>query len=259
MIKKLFITAGIGTLISIVALCAAAGLAGREIGTKGWALNLVKDGDHMRIRKGDASKLPVSATKTLPWTGGELLTIDLPVKVEYVQGPENTVTVTGAQSQIDAVRLEGGKLWMTDTPENQESINFVIGPDGIDAQSSHDGVSIVVTAPSINRFVVLGDGELAVHNYDQPKLDLELDGDGSFVASGRSEAVKVALSGSGNADLGDIHAKTAEVSVSGSGRTTIRASEKASVDISGSGNVELSAKPAAVVSHISGSGSLDQY
>jgi hypothetical protein len=258
MIKKLFITAGIATVVSIACMAGAFALAGNEIGTKGYSLSVIEDGDHIRFRKGEAAKPQPMATRTIAWTGGDLLSSELDADVEYVQGAEASIRITGPQALIDAVRFDQGKLWMIDSPNTPESVNFTIGPDGIDAQSNKEGLRIVVTAPSVTRFLVLGSGVIDVHNYDQPKLDVEVHGSGSFHGSGITQVATVNLSGSGEADLEELRAKDATVKLSGSGNTDIHASGKVTVDLSGSGNVELKTKPESLASNISGSGSLDQ-
>jgi hypothetical protein len=258
MIKKLFITAGITAVVSVACLAGAFALGGQEIATKGWSLSVIEDGDHIRFRKGEAAKPAPVATRTIAWTGKDSLASELDADVEYVQGAEASIRITGPQALINAVRFDDGKLWMLDAPNTPESVNFTIGPDGIDAQSSKEGLRIVVTAPSVTRFLVLGSGVIDVHNYDQPKLDVEVHGSGSFHGSGITQVATVNLSGSGEADLEDLRAKDATVKLSGSGNTDLHASGKVTVDLSGSGNVELKTKPESLTSNISGSGSLDQ-
>lgn len=258
MIKKLFIVAGVSAVVSVICLTGAAALAGNEIGTKGWSVSVIEDGDHIRFRKGDAAKPQPAATRNLAWTGSDLLSSDLDADVEYVQGDDASIRITGPQTLIDAVRFDAGKLWMLDTPNTPDSVHFTIGPDGIEAQSNREGLRIVVTAPSVTRFQVLGSGVIDVHNYDQPKIDVEVHGSGSFHGSGLTRVATVNLSGSGEADLENLRATDADVRLSGSGNTDIHASGKVKVDLSGSGNVELKTKPESLESTISGSGSLDQ-
>lgn len=258
MIKKLFIVAGISTLVSVIALTGAAALASREIGTKGYAISLVKENEGMRIRKGDNARAIVK-TKTVPWAGGNTLTLDLAAKVQYVQGAENSIVITGPQALLDAVKIDNGHLWIMDTEDEPETINFMIGPDGFEAKSDHEGLKIVVTAPSIDTFLLNGDGDLEVYNYDQPKLSVDLSGNGVLEVSGQTKMLKIVQSGNGQSDLGNLRAQDADVLLSGSGNTKVRAVGKANVNISGAGHVEMATKPETLVSHISGSGSLDQY
>lgn len=259
MIKKLFIVAGIATAVSAVCLVGAFALAGHEVGTKGWSLSIIDDDGLMRFRKNDASAKPAPmATRTIAWTGTDLLASDLDADVEYAQGAEASIRITGPQALVDAVRFDNGKLWMLNTPDTPDEIKFTIGPNGIDAQKSREALRIVVTAPAVHRFQVLGSGVLDIHNYDQPTLDVEVHGSGSFHGSGVTKVATVNLSGSGDADLENLRATDADVRLSGSGDTEVHASGKVKVDLSGSGNVELKTKPESLESTISGSGSLDQ-
>ena len=75
MIRKLFLFSGGAFLVALVCLAGAAALVSDEVGTKGWNIGLIKDGDHVRIGKGEAGKPEPSTSKTIAWTGGDLLAV----------------------------------------------------------------------------------------------------------------------------------------------------------------------------------------
>ena len=88
MIRKLFLFSGGAFLLALVCLAGAAALVSNEVGTKGWNIGLIKDGDHVRIGKGEAGKPEPSTSKTIAWTGGDLLAVDLPAgEEEHVDPP----------------------------------------------------------------------------------------------------------------------------------------------------------------------------
>lgn len=257
MIRKLFLFSGGAFLVALVCLAGAAALVSNEVGTKGWNIGLIKDGDHLRIGKGEAGKPEPSTSKTIAWTGGDLLAVDLPADVVYTQGPAASVTITGPQSLVNRITLDNGRLSIADGPEHRESVNFTWGKDGFEARTSHQGARITVTAPNVKRFEMTGSGDLDLRGYDQPSIDISIAGSGSVHAVGRTQALKLNVSGSGSADLAALETKDADVSVNGSGDATIHATGQAKIDISGSGNVDLATKPAKIDTTISGSGTVD--
>ena len=258
MIRKLFLFSAGAFVLSLVCLAGAAALVSNEVGTKGWNIGLITEGDRVRIGKGEAGKPEPSTSKTLAWTGGDLLAVDLPADVVYTQGPSASVTITGPQSLVDRIRLENGRLSIADGPDHKESLNLTWNKDGWDARTSHEGARITVTAPAVKRFEMTGSGDLDLRGYDQPSIDINIAGSGSVHAVGRTVALKLNVSGSGDADLAALQAKDADVSVSGSGGTDVYATGTAKIDISGSGNVDLATKPAKIDTTISGSGTVDQ-
>jgi hypothetical protein len=258
MIRKLFLFSGGAFVLSLVCLAGAAALVTNEVGTKGWNVGVTTEGDHIRIGKGEAGKPEASTSKTLAWTGGDLLAVDLPANVVYTQGPTASVTISGPQSLVDRIKLENGRLSIADGPDHKESINLSWNKDGWDTRTSHEGARITVTAPAVKRFEMTGSGDLDLRGYDQPSLDINIAGSGSVHAVGRTEVLRLAVSGSGEADLAALHAKDADVSISGSGGANVYATGRAKIDIAGSGNVDLAIKPAKVETTLSGSGTVDQ-
>ena len=258
MIRKLFLFSGGAFLVALVCLAGAAALVSNQIGSTGWNIGLIKDGDHVRIGKGETAKPEPSTSKTLTWTGGDLLAVDLPADVVYTQGPAASVTVSGPQSLVNRINLDNGRLSISDGPDHKESFNFTWDKNGIASSTSHEGARITVTAPNVKRFEMTGSGDLDLRGYDQPSIDISIAGSGSVHAVGRTQALKLNVSGSGSADLAALETKDADVSVNGSGDATIHASGRAKIDISGSGNVDLATKPAKVDTTISGSGTVDQ-
>lgn len=259
MIRKLLIGAAACAGLSLACLTGAAALVSHDLGGNGWNLTLDKDSQRgVHFTHGKAAGPVATAQKTLPWTGGDTLTIASNASVEYVQGNAASVVITGPQTAIDRVHLDNNRLYMSDDTGHEETLNLHLGPDGFTARSDHGEVKIVVTAPSVTHFNLSGDGDLHLTNYNQPTLGLILSGSGGVNASGHADMVKVELSGDGDADLSQLAAKDANVSISGAGDTQLAATGAVTADISGSGDLNLKTKPQTVSSHISGSGGLNQ-
>lgn len=258
MIRKLFLFAGVSFVISIGCIAASAALISQDVNTHGWNMSVLEDGDHVRFKKGDFAKADLPVTKTLAWTGGDSLSVDVPADVVYTQGPTAGITLTGPQALLDRLQFNDGKLTYTDGPERQHIVTLHWGQDGFDARDSDDNLKIVVTAPNVKTFALAGNGDLSLHGYDQKSLDVTLSGNGSINATGHTDALKLTISGDGDADLEGLAIKDADITINGSGDATLAATGKAQVNIAGSGDVDLTIKPTSLVSHISGSGSVNQ-
>ena len=192
-----------------------------------------------RPRSRDADETPTS--REIAWTGGDTINVDLPADVKYTQGPGPAkLVVSGPRDAVADVEVEDGQVRYRH-------------------DSDHDAdVTIVMTAPSVTRFEMSGSGKLAIADYRQDKLTLELAGDADVTAKGEAKAIDLSISGSANADLGEVKASSADVDIEGSGEATLTPADAAKIDISGSGEVILLSRPAKLESNVSGSGSIRQ-
>ena len=258
MIKNLLITAGGAFVVSLACLSGAAALVGHDIRTKGYNLNLVQVGDHLRIVEGEAAKPEKTAANTLAWPGGNRLDVDLPGDVIYTQGAAASVNITGPQSLVSRVRLDGGRLYLVPGDEPVKSLHLAYDHGRLDATGPDTQLHVTIVAPSVTSFTVSGSGGLSVHDYNQPALDVALNGSGAVDVDGKTAALKLEQNGSGAVDLSSLTTQDADVSVSGSGNAEVHATGKAQIGISGSGTVALTSKPATLTTSISGSGTVNQ-
>lgn len=259
MIRTLFIIAGAALVLCIVTVGGAVAIGGQDLQRHGWAWTFKDDGGETvrfeRVRGGGTDDLGPNVTRTLAWTGGETLRLDSAVDVEYVQGEANSVVVTGPKGLADRVRLEDGRLYLGD---GDERVVFGWSSGNFSARSERDELKIVVTAPAVKRFEVNGSSDVVIRGYDQPTMALDISGSAEVTASGRTEALDLDISGSGEAALDDLATARAVVDVSGSGDAHIAPTDEAQISISGSGDVGLSTRPARLNSDISGSGDVYQ-
>lgn len=251
MIRTLLIIAGAAFVLALASIGGAMALGGRELAANGWTWTLRDGDDTIHFERGDTSDRGPQVTRTLDWTGGDTLTVSLSGDVEYVQGPNAGVVITGPKSVVDRVRLQNGELSMTD---GGEVVVFNWNDHGPNAWAESEQLKIVVTAPSVTRFDVRGSPDLTITGYDQKTMRVDVSGSGSTRATGRTDALTVDLNGSGEAELANLVARTAQIDVAGSGEAEINASDEVAVDISGSGDVNLTRRPARVTQQISGSG-----
>jgi len=255
MIRTLLIIAVAALVLATASLGGAAALGGRDLARHGWAWTFHDDNGESdrfeRVRGGGSDDLGPVVTRTLSWDGDQSLAIDAAMNVEYVQGPTTGVVVTGPRSLADRVRLDNGRLSLGD---GGERVVFGWDQNGPTARSERDELRIVVTAPNLNAFNMEGSGRLTLRDYDQETLAVDISGSGEVEANGRTRALTLYISGSGDADLSGLATTDARVTIAGSGDARVAPTGRADISISGSGDVGLTTRPANVNQTISGSG-----
>ena len=99
-----------------------------------------------------------------------------------------------------------------------------------------------------------GSGDAAIAPRDAAHVSIIGNGSGDVEAEGSTDNLKVAMHGSGDAKLGRLAAKNADVNIVGSGEAEIAPAEKLNVGIVGSGDVQLRTEPKSIDVSIRGSG-----
>ena len=251
MVRVLVMIAVTGFFVSLVTLSTAIALGGPEVlGHVAW--NGFDRGhwdwdDDWNWRHGDRWDRHErdggpETTRQLTWDGGDSLEVEIPADVQYTQAPgAPKVTVSGPERLVSDVEIDGGTIRYMGHHHNHWG-----------------GLTIVMSAPAVKRFELSGSGKLDIAGYKQDRLSLDISGSADVTAAGETDAVDVSVSGSGEADLSALKAKTADVDIHGSGEARLAPTDAAKVDISGSGEVTLLTHPPRLDTNISGSGSLHQ-
>ena len=258
MIRNLLIISGAGLILAIVGIGGAFAVGGRDLARHDWTWVVTDDNagdDSFKIERGAVSP---DTTRTLAWTGDQRLAINLPADITYdQQADEPGVTIIGPKTVVDRVRFANGRLTMDDAPRGDRSyIRWT--RTGIHGWSETDVLKVIIKAPSVKAFDLSGMTQLNIRGYDQPTLDLTMTGGSDVQAQGKTEAVTLDISGSGNAELEELFVTDAKLRVSGSGDAEVGPTGKAEVDVSGSGTVRLTRRPAQLRQDISGSGDVTQ-
>lgn len=261
MIRNALIIAAASFVLMLGCFAGVAALAGPVIMKDGWTIpfdedtdvSFTENGRHVSIKGGRPASPVVS--RQFGWTGGDILKLDVPSDVEYVQGPVGKIEVTGPKSMVDHLVVDGGAIRLAGDIEGE---SLTIDRNGIRVQSGPDRLKIVVTAPGVRRFELSGSGDLDIAGYDQPTLAVSIAGSGDVSANGKTTALDVKTNGSGSAYLDRVTTKDATVAIQGSGGVDISPSANVKIDITGSGDVSLQSEATNVVSSISGSGSVRQ-
>jgi hypothetical protein len=72
---------------------------------------------------------------------------------------------------------------------------------------------------------------------------IDVSGSGDIEADGRTDRLSLDVDGSGDADVADLVARTARVTVSGSGDASVRADDELDLRLDGSGDIEYRGNP----------------
>lgn len=247
MIRVLVMIAVTGFLMSVVTLSTAVAIGGPDIvtdiarnnwgdhwsGSNRW--NWDRDDRDWRRDRGP------QGTRELAWTGGDTLDVDVPAEITYTQSAgAGKLTISGPQRDLDNLVLENGRL------------HFAHG------RHRRGDLTIVMTAPAVNRFNLMGSGRLAIQDYKQDKLSIDVSGDTEISAKGETKGLSLSMSGSGQTDFSDLKLGDADVDIDGSGQATLAPTGVANINISGSGDVTLLTRPSKLETNVSGSGSIHQ-
>lgn len=230
MTKFLLLVAGVGFAVCIACFSAVAAMGGLNLSRQSWGW----DSRHGPPIHGDG---PMTE-RTLAWKGGDSLTVNVQAEVEYAQGPDATLVITGPKGAVDNLRLDGDTL----TYDRR--------------MRSWPRLKIVMIAPGVSEFTLNGSQRLTITGYDQRSLEVSIHGSGDVTAAGRADEVELTIAGSGDADLAWLDARSAQVNVAGSGKAVIAPRDKAEVNIAGSGDVVLTTDPPQVETNIVGSGKI---
>ncbi len=201
-------------------------------------------------------------TRDLDLPAFDAIRLSMSANVYISQGPAQSVRIEAQQNIIDNIIKEvEGSTWR-------------IRPDRM--VTRHEGVRIYITVPRLTEASVSGSGDITgetafsgvdrfysgISGSGNVKLDLQageidvkVSGSGNVSLEGSANSLLIKISGSGHVNADDLMAKTCNIQVSGSGRSSVNVSEELDVKISGSGDVAYKGRPR-LRSNISGSGDL---
>jgi hypothetical protein len=257
MIRNLLIITGVGLFLAIVGIGGAVALGGRDLARHEWTW-VVSEGpmgdSDLRLQRG---RVEPDATRTLAWDGAERLSVDVPAEVTFVQGDQAGVRLTGPRSVVDRVRFENGRLTLHDVGHDTERGYIRWSANGVRVWSETESLRVVVTAPDVRAFEMVGSGDLSIRDYDQPALELTVHGPGDIDVHGRTDLLTVEVNGSGDVDLDRLVTTDAAITIRGSGDVVAGPTGSARVDVAGSGDVTLTRRPDRLSQTIDGSGDVD--
>ena len=159
-----------------------------------------------------------------------------------VEGSGN-IEADGKIGRLKAVITGSGTLAATGNADDLE----------VNVQGSGDAKlgNLVVKNANVT---IAGSGDVEIAPQGASRVDITGAGSGGIKATGTADILKVDVRGSGDARLGGLTARTADVDIDGSGEVEVAPQESLNVGIAGSGDVILRSEPKKLDASIAGSG-----
>lgn len=189
--------------------------------------------------------------------------LECSANIYFMQGDEQSVKVEAEDNIISHITTEvkGGEL--------------IVSTDGKNIRT-HKEINVYVTVKELCLLELSGSGNMIGKGHiNCDNMVMSVSGSGNIKADVRSLTMKIKVSGSGNLDVsgtvttcdiriagsGNVNAKNLQtlnsaVSISGSGKSIVNASNELDVSIPGSGMVRYTSEPQKLRTSITGSGSV---
>ena len=115
-------------------------------------------------------------------------------------------------------------------------------------------IKVWITTPNLEAYKTSGSGDVVIHQLNNSRLDLTINGSSDIVVAGRTGHLDLAIHGSGSARLADLAARNAKAALYGSGDATVRATDQLDASVFGSGTLRYVGSPRYLGQHTFGSG-----
>jgi hypothetical protein len=165
-----------------------------------------------------------------------------------------TMQIEVAAGQTQSVQLVG------DSPAFDRVLTTV--KDGtliVDTKlerNNHYRLKLIVSVPDVSKLVVEGTGSMKVTGIANNRLAIDLPGTGEIKVDGSTGDLKISVDGTGDISARKLNAKSATVSMAGTGAATITATESVDATVTGTGSIDIDGHPANVHKHVTGVGSI---
>lgn len=175
-------------------------------------------------------------TRTFTWPDGDRLELDVPATLHFRPAATWTLAIRGRARTLERLQVSGGRIAL-------ESGQHRLGD-----------LDIELSGPALRAVVLNGAGELTLDGIQQDALRIDIHGSARARASGSVRELRLAITGSGSAQLAALRTRSAQVRIGGSGDADIDCTDSVDVLILGSGDVRLHAHPLHLSSKVIGSG-----
>lgn len=162
--------------------------------------------------------------------------------VEVEVGPAASIKVKGDDKYISKVVTDvvGDELLIS----YKEKGNIRISDD----------LKVVITTPNLTKFKMEGAGMTTVKKISGDRFDLNYEGVGMLVMSGKVNSFKVRAQGVGHVDAKDLIAENVDATVEGIGSVKVYATEKLKANVQGIGSLTYYGNPKNISKTVDGIG-----
>lgn len=117
-------------------------------------------------------------------------------------------------------------------------------------------IKVWITTPNLQAYTTSGSGDVAIHQLNNSRLGLTINGSSDVVATGRTGNLDLAIRGSGSARLSGLAAGDVKAKLYGSGDAKVRASGRLDANVFGSGTLRYIGHPQHLSQRTFGSGKI---
>ena len=159
-------------------------------------------------------------------------------------GKNPSVVVKGSSQFADRISTEvvGDELRIV----NKEHKNNTVNSDD----------QIIITVPALNRVKVEGVGATTISNLNNKEFEIEYEGVGKLVASGKSTNLRLNAKGVGMVDAKQLVAEQVSATLDGVGSVDVYAKNQLSASVHGIGSLTYYGKPKTISKTADGIGSI---
>ncbi|MBU1240780.1 DUF2807 domain-containing protein [Myxococcota bacterium] len=167
-------------------------------------------------------------------SGGYTLTLSV--------GAKESLTLSGDDNLLPLIEssVEAGVLKL----KNKKAI------------SPKSPIVLKITTKSLSSLKIFGSLSGSVSGVSGGPFAASVSGSCSLTVTGKCDALKIRIAGSGNVNARGLSAKSAHTTISGSGKIAVAVTDSIHAKISGSGEISYAGNPSKVEKSISGSGKI---
>jgi len=197
----------------------------------GCSFNRTTGSGAMKLEKRD-----VPAFKALDISGA--------YEVEIVAQKEQSLEIEGDDNLLPLIKTEvnDGVLSIS----NEKSF------------STKHKLRVRISLPTLEGISTSGASDIVASNIKSQDFNINMSGASNLKVSGETYKLDVDLSGAGEVDAKDLHARIVSVDSSGAAQADVYASEELRADVSGAGNVNYYGDPKTVKEGTSGAGTISK-
>ncbi len=200
---------------------------------------------------------------TQPAAGITRIQFKLPGELQIRYGTQEKLTIDADAKVIPMldIAIKGDSLVLASKRgfKTDKNLKFILTIRSLQSVKSEGGGNVLVENFAGGNIDVdaAGSGNMRLKDIKPNRLAILIEGSGAVDAFGSGDTVVARITGSGNIDTTNFHARNVEADISGSGEIKVYADDKLKADISGAGNIEYRGK-AKVTQSVSGAGSVDR-
>lgn len=203
------------------------------------SLNIVQAEKESLMVEADEEIMPLIVTEVRDGT----LYIEMKKHVTHIHIPTD-ITYSLTVSKLDEIDLTGaGKI--TVFPLDVEHLRFNMSGAG----------KVKFHKCPVDSFVLSGAGMVEALNIDVPELNITISGAAHLRVTGKADHQSVRIPGAGNYSGERLESKSSEVTLSGTGRAAVTATETLDATINGAGVISYGGNPT-VTKRVRGFGSI---